>query len=113
MTEDETTGAQQAARQPGWLKRQLDRAAVDIAEWPEWMRREAGLERGATMNEQQAVVPCPVCGEVTTDDYRGTCSKECARVRCLSEAMFGALDNLTNLLQMRLSDISANIFGRS
>ena len=29
---------------PGWLDRQFDRALEDIKSWPEWMRREAGLE---------------------------------------------------------------------
>jgi len=29
----------------GWLKRQIEHAEKDIAGWPEWMRREAGLDR--------------------------------------------------------------------
>jgi hypothetical protein len=29
---------------PGWLERQFKIAADDVKEWPEWMRREAGLD---------------------------------------------------------------------
>lgn len=28
---------------PGWLKRQADHAARDIASWPTWMRQAAGI----------------------------------------------------------------------
>ena len=30
----------------GWLKRQADLAVQDIEQWPEWMKREAGMRRG-------------------------------------------------------------------
>jgi hypothetical protein len=28
----------------GWLKRQLTNASNDVKNWPEWMKREAGLK---------------------------------------------------------------------
>ena len=31
---------------PGWLDRQSQKVQEDVKSWPEWMRREAGLERG-------------------------------------------------------------------
>ena len=33
---------------PGWIKRQLDRAEADADEWPEWYRRAKGLPPGET-----------------------------------------------------------------
>ena len=27
----------------GWLQRQMDRVEEDIQQWPDWMKREAGL----------------------------------------------------------------------
>lgn len=29
---------------PGWLQRQLAQAAVEVASWPLWKRREAGID---------------------------------------------------------------------
>ncbi len=29
---------------PGWFERQCEQVRRDVAEWPAWMRREAGLE---------------------------------------------------------------------
>ncbi|MDP3947957.1 MAG: hypothetical protein Q8Q41_04705 [bacterium] len=31
-------------REPGWMMKQLEKTARDVATWPEWMRRAAGLE---------------------------------------------------------------------
>jgi hypothetical protein len=28
---------------PGWLNRQFDQVARDVDEWPEWMKRAAGV----------------------------------------------------------------------
>lgn len=28
----------------GWLKRQVDKARSDVDEWPDWMKKTAGLE---------------------------------------------------------------------
>ncbi|HEY6329314.1 MAG TPA: hypothetical protein VI756_08250 [Blastocatellia bacterium] len=35
---------------PGWLNRQLEKTKEDIKQWPEWMRREAGLESTENSN---------------------------------------------------------------
>lgn len=29
----------------GWAKRQVEKTARSISEWPEWMRREAEIEK--------------------------------------------------------------------
>jgi hypothetical protein len=30
---------------PGWLKRQIANAKKDIARWPRWMKKEAGIKK--------------------------------------------------------------------
>jgi hypothetical protein len=29
---------------PDWLNRQYEKATRDVASWPDWMRREAGVD---------------------------------------------------------------------
>lgn len=37
----------------GWLKRQMDRVADDINQWPEWMKREAGILQESAVGDPQ------------------------------------------------------------
>lgn len=45
---DEMTGPS-----PGWFERQQRATADDVASWPAWMRREAGLEGEGSMGDEQ------------------------------------------------------------
>jgi hypothetical protein len=29
---------------PGWLNRQFEKVKNDVKDWPDWMKREAGLD---------------------------------------------------------------------
>ena len=29
---------------PGWLNRQFEKVEKDVRDWPDWMKREAGLD---------------------------------------------------------------------
>lgn len=37
----------------GWLKRQMDRVDDDINQWPEWMKREAGILQESAVRDPQ------------------------------------------------------------
>lgn len=32
----------------GWLGRQIDRAAKEVATWPEWLKKETGISQPST-----------------------------------------------------------------
>ena len=47
-----------AGLKPEWLARQFHRVNVDVAQWPEYMRREAGFtDKGLTEAERKEAAP--------------------------------------------------------
>lgn len=48
--------------QPGWAKRQCEKSEENIREWPEWMRREAGITLSETNQERESVPRKPTFG---------------------------------------------------
>lgn len=48
--------------EPGWIERQFAEVEANIAAWPRWLRREAGVPQseGEAMSDQ--LLPCPFCG---------------------------------------------------
>jgi hypothetical protein len=35
----------------GWLGRQIDRAAQEVATWPEWLKKETGIRQPSTSSQ--------------------------------------------------------------
>ena len=42
--------------EPGWLKKQYEKASEDIKKWPEWMRREAAKINSEKIIEEETQV---------------------------------------------------------
>lgn len=42
--------------EPGWLERQLKSVEDEVASWPAWMRREAGISNDLPPNPEERAV---------------------------------------------------------
>jgi len=40
---------------PGWLKREMEAIAREVAEWPEWMRQAAGIQTEEPITDAERV----------------------------------------------------------